>query len=318
MPDKSFQLWSDPLTYIVWVTFFSATAILFISRHSDFKIWLIQRRLPLNLLAVCYFFAFLVCWRSVPTLLWLGFPPESFQEVLHVQGMVSGPDLIVSFLMISALTVSAGFSYLCLPTDRAEMRLASMTKAALFAALIEPERYDKWYNSIGEAERTPLRKLLKGLLYPRDGLGGWYLLGPEDFDKAVGKNAWKRFARYVDGHLDDGWIRVCIYSLGTAMVMGMLCLFYRYFGFCRWIFHPTEFGVVTLLVLINFVVASLIVYLAFGAHLGETAIRDAIQLAVAEVQPAIQASAAVRRDADLRTLEGIVSNLNLEGPRQQR
>ena len=51
--------------------------------------------------------------------------------------------------------------------------------------------------------------------------------------------------------------------------MGMLCLFYRYFGHLQSAFHPTEFGIIVSLVLLNFFIAGILVSLALGLHQGE-------------------------------------------------
>jgi hypothetical protein len=120
------------------------------------------------------------------------------------------------------------------------------------------------------------------LLGPRDEMGGWYLLKVDDFHSSIGREAWTRFARYVDEHMDDAWVRLCLYALAGGISMGLLCLFLRYFGLMKEFFHPVEFGVIVLLVFLNFSIATFIVSVAFGVHEGEAAVREAILRVVRE------------------------------------
>jgi hypothetical protein len=276
----------------VWGIFVIAAAGLLISRAGQLSSWVSLRWVPLLSLLGSFFVSMLLSWASPALLSWLDIQ-QHFAEIASAHGFVSGPELLITLLAISTLTESAGFAYLCLPSDRAEMRLAAITKSALLTAFIEPIVYEEWYRQLPEPDRTPLRKLLIGLMSPRDGLGGWYILTPADFDEAIGKDMWVRFSRYVDTHLDDGWVRICMVALATGIVMGLACLFYRYFGQNAFTFHPTEFGIIFLLVLLNMNVGAIFVSLAFGLHQGELSIVSAIKRAVNEVRPQL-----AKRDKD--------------------
>jgi hypothetical protein len=220
---------------------------------------------------------------------------------------VSGPDLLITLLAISSLTESAAFAYLCLPRDRVEVRLASLTKSALIAVPIEPEIYQQWCRELPPAEKTALVKLLLGLMSPRDGLGGWFGLTPDDFNAAMGEDMWDRFSRYVDNHFDNAWVRLCMMSLATAMTMGLMCLFYRYFGLYKLPFHPIEFGTIVLLLILNVTVALILVSLAFGYQHGEHKISARINYAVKEVTPHLERWNRQRAENDLEILKEKVS-----------
>jgi hypothetical protein len=164
------------------------------------------------------------------------------------------------------------------------MMLASSTKDDLFASGVEPESFDRWFKSLPESSKTPVRKVISAFLTPRDGIGGWYRLRTPDFESALGLDVWQKFSRYVDGHLDDSWVRLCIFSLSQAMFMGMTCLFFRYFGFNKLVFHPAEFGVIALLLCLDFTVAYFIVSLALGAHVGLKKVREATARGIPELK----------------------------------
>ncbi len=286
MPPQSFHLASDPLTYTVWLIYIVTAVMVVLSRGSQLRPWFSARRVPIFTIFGCYIIAFAATCGSLKLMSAFGLN-DNFPDGALVAGHVSGSELLITLLAITTLTESAGFAYLCLPSDRAEVRLASMTKAALGDALVEPFVYEDWYNQLHPTDKTPLAKLLVGLMSPRDGLGGWYLLTQMDFDAAIGTDAWVRFSRYVDNHLDDSWVRLCMLSLAVAGAMGITCLFYRYFGVYQYPFHPTEFAVVILLLLLNCGAAAIMVSLAFGLHQGELRILAAIKRAVTEVSPRI-------------------------------
>jgi hypothetical protein len=165
------------------------------------------------------------------------------------------------------------------------MHLSAKTRGILLDNGIEIESFIKWFEALPAIDKTPKKKMLYGLLSPRPAMGGWFSLKESDFHNAIGKEAWDRFARYVDGHLDDAWIRVCIGSLGLGMGLGLLCLFARYFGINNVFFHPTEFGVIILLVCLEITFAYFIITLSMGLHAGESAVSEAITRAVIELKP---------------------------------
>jgi hypothetical protein len=295
------QLLRAWLNYFVWAPFVVTTLIIFIARFfrnsPPFGGWCWDRIKPILWLGGCFLIAFSAAIISDAIELGTKLPQQ------HGAGTVSGPDLIVNLLTISALTASAGFAYLCLPSDRAEMRVAAMTKDTLLSFGIEAESYAHWYEALPLPEKTPARKLLYGLLSPRDVVGGWYLLKVEDFNEAVGADVWRRFARYADEHLDDAWVRMCLYCIAFAIGMGLLCLFWRYFGISQEFFNPVEFSVIVLLVCVNFVIAYLIISLAVGVHVSEAAVRDIIKKWATEQKPAVVGWLASRSEAlveDLR------------------
>jgi hypothetical protein len=258
-----------------------------LSQAKDLPAWLSLRTTPLIILNFCFLISFFLSWVS-PDLLSLTSLQNNFEILASPEGKVSGPDLLIALLAISALTESAGFAYLCLPSDRAEIRLASITKSILIAVLIEPQTYENWYHQLPEPEKTAQRKVLLGLMSPRDGLGGWFGIGPADFDAAMGKDMWDRLSRYFDNHQDDAWVRLCMLSLATGLVMGLACLFYRYFGANKFAFHPTEFGAIFLLLILNGTVAAILVSLALGYQRGEHIVFSRIKIAVNEVKPHIE------------------------------
>jgi hypothetical protein len=279
------QLFRDHLLeFIVWGPFAVLTLVLFLIRSvrgPSLRVWFLDHAKPLLVVSTCFAVAVLAEVVSDRANLAAILPQQ------HGSGAVAGPDLIVNLLTISALTISSGFAYLCLPSDRAEMRLAATTKDSLLSSGIEAESYIAWYETLEPSDQTPSSKLLFGLLSPRDAMGGWYLLKVEDFRDALGADAWNRFARYVDQHVDDSWIRLCLYAVAGGMSMGMLCLFSRYFGLTHTFFNPVEFGVIVLLVCLNVSVAYFIVSLAFDVHIVEAKVTAGIRRAVNDQKPAV-------------------------------
>jgi hypothetical protein len=285
VPPLDFQLIRDPLVLALAIPYLLSLGIglLIIWNRSPIGAWIVDRKRPICTLGTCYAFAAVVAFIGIPAITIFGWAAR-FDEANHAFGTVSGPDLIVNLLTISALVAGAGFTFLCLPSDRYEMMLASSTKDDLFASGVEPESFDRWFKSLPESSKTPVRKVISAFLTPRDGIGGWYRLRTPDFESALGLDVWQKFSRYVDGHLDDSWVRLCIFSLSQAMFMGMTCLFFRYFGFNKLVFHPAEFGVIALLLCLDFTVAYFIVSLALGAHVGLKKVREATARGIPELK----------------------------------
>src|SRR5437899_1497168 len=117
MPDHgSYSIFSDPLGLTVWMWFAVCSAGICVVRFHNFRIWISQRWIPLTILGLCFLVGFLVSWISPRALYWLSLDAQF--KAQRPPDAVSGSDLIASLLMLTALTASAGFSYLCLPPDR--------------------------------------------------------------------------------------------------------------------------------------------------------------------------------------------------------
>jgi hypothetical protein len=263
-------------------------------RYRDFGTWLGDRVAPVSIVVGCFFIGAVVAGGS-------GFVVDYFhlwrgEKGAVIEPSISAADLLVNLLTISALTASAAFAYLCLPTDRMEMRLSSITRTVLLELLIELKQFDDWYDQAPSAEKmTPACKLINGLLSPRLAVGGWYTLSSSDFDTRT----WRKLSKFVDSHLDDSWVRVSLFGLLVGMLMGFICLFFRYFGLHDFVFHPVEFGIVMSLLLLNVGIGSLLVSLAFGAHSGELDLRNEIKTSVQNLAPHISEYMTARRNFEL-------------------
>lgn len=263
-------------------------------RYKGFLVWLGDRIAPVSIVLGCFLVGVIVAQFSGEIVnyfhLWRG------ENNVVIKPSISAADLLVNLLTISALTASAGFAYLCLPTDRMEMRLSSITKTVLLELLIEVKQFDDWYDQAPSAEKmTPACKLINGLLSPRLAIGGWDSLSSTDFDTRT----WRKLSKFVDNHLDDSWVRLSLWGLLVGMLMGFICLFFRYFGLHDFIFHPVEFGVVITLLLLNLGIGSLLISLAFGAHRGEVDLRHEIKTSVQNLAPHINVYMTVRRNVEI-------------------
>jgi hypothetical protein len=272
-------------------------------RWRGFIGWFAERQRPLIGVAIGFIIALITSFFAgrVVASMWPGF---AALDVSSTPAEVKGSDLIGILLGTSALIATAGITYLVLPTDRAELRLAAYTKMALLSQhRLELKEFEEWYeqSSLG-IRRTPACRVIKGLLYPREGLGGWYSLTNSDLEKFFGKD-WVEFSKFVDSHLDDGWVRIMLGGLGLTMIQGVICLMVRYLGIEDILFHPVEFATILMLIWMNAFVGYGIVSLAFVGKVGESNLCSQIDNHVAQLEPEFANFFSTRRDQTITVAE---------------
>jgi hypothetical protein len=292
MPD-TYAAFGHPLThpfdYVVWSIVLFSIILLVILRWSELRSWITDRLVPLIILGFGFGAGLLVTIYGGDIAFKLNLWRDAAGKVIDHTPDVSGPELLTNLLTISALIVSAGFAYLCLPVDRAEARMEAFTRRELYRDL-QTESFSEWFLQAPEEKKvTPDCKILHAFLNPMRGVGGWLTtFGPED-GRAIFGEAWTKYSKFVDRHLDDGLVRVSCVGLGVAMMQGLICLFYRYFSVNDWIFHPVEFGTIITLTILDFSLAALFVSLVVGVHRGEREIRNRVINAVQNLTPELQA-----------------------------
>ena len=215
---------------------------------------------------------------------------------------VTGADLIANLLTISALTISGCFAYICLPSDRVEVRVASFVKVCLHKSLFKEDDLLKYCDETPDADLTPSCRTLRGLLAPRNGLGGWHQLEEGDLKSTFGENDWKTISRFVDKHLDQRWMILLSAALSSAMLLGGFALFLRYVGAEKNFYSPFEASVIILLLSLNLGIAVTSVTLYFGSSNGQRAVRDRIPGCITEAARHVKVWQAGRRDDSVADL----------------
>lgn len=293
LPAAKYHAFQNPLgqpyDFLVWLP--PVLAILYVVgvQRRNFSSWLSNRVMPCLMVVFAFGMGLVVTGWGGGWLVALGAWRDANGALITHAPDVSAPDLLTNLLTLSALVASSGFAYLCLPTDRVEERMEAFTRRELSADL-ETANFQAWYEQAPKEKREiPAAVIIDTFLHPMRGVGGWHTrFTVEQGRNLFGDDTWDTFSKYVDQHIDDSWVRILCTAIGIGMIMGLACLFYRYVSVNDWIFHPIEFGVITLLTILDFETPALLVSLVAGVHRGELAIRKHIKNAVENIAPDVK------------------------------
>jgi len=288
--------------------------IVFCVKWGSLKRWIADRKLPLFLIVGCYFIGVVAAVFSEEFVIkWFPNLLESDPGPIKI---VSAPDLLSNLLTINALIGSAALAYLGLPVDRVEARLASITQQALLNSLINQDDFEDWYRNATDAEKkSPCARLVKGFLTPRNAMGGWLSMSSEEMPLLLGKDVWNQLSKFVEGHLDDGWVRVGVAGMGLAITLGLTCLTFRYLGLQDASFHPVEFAVIVVMFLMNFAVGILLFHLSLGSAANSDKITQAIQHEVDNLRPMIEKHLTKRREQKLEQGQAMATTIAAHRPK---
>jgi hypothetical protein len=277
-------------------------AVIILRRGTRLFSWISDRLYPLALCSGCFCVGLVVALLSEPFFA-LVKPSLLFATASEPPAGVTGPDLVANLLSISALTISACLAFLCLPKDRVETRIASHVRVCLLNELIEEKDFWQFYNQLDNAMKaTPACKAVRGFLQPRASVGGWYHLTDADLSIIFGSGDWNHLRKFVDEHLDESWIRVLLGALSLGMMLGFICLGYRYLGLAKAHIVPAELGTILTLAGLNAVAGFTAAGLAIGGRAGEKTFQERIIVHVRELKPHIAAYQSQRRNEGLEKM----------------
>ena len=282
---------------------FSIVLTLWLKR-SSLSTWFSENWLPLAIVGGAYF-AGILAYEITPAILAKAHSPILSAAAKDPPGGASGSDIIANLIAVSTLSITACLGYLCLPIDRVELRISSFVKMQLRnKVFIDAGEFLTWHAQLPpESKDRPACRLIKLLLEPLEGLGGWFDATKHDELAKIFRSAWPKYGKYVGDHLDDKWIRVLVGSLGIGIGMGLLCLLDRYLGLSTTHFDPSEFGAIITLILLNVGTGWLMVSLVGGLRASERMVHLQVEDHVDQLKPEIKTYQAARRDDRLESMQ---------------